>query len=129
MSGVWGNSRGEHIILLRYTRHSYDFTRQNLLSDKLGELIKRFNLDAVNSHKALDDVKSLIALYEYMKKERDDLEKYINLIGYYPKYGLGGAPLNTKEIVYLPQPFHNKKVTIGKTLYSSAKCLIEQLRR
>jgi len=97
--------------------------------NKLGELIKRFNLDAVNSHKALDDVKSLIALYDYMKKERDDLEKYINLIGYYPKYGLGGAPLNTKEIVYLPQPFHNKKATIGKTLYSSAKCLIEQLRR
>lgn len=97
--------------------------------NKLGDLVDRFNLDAVNSHKALDDVEALIALYEYLEKERNDLDKYVNLIGYYPKYGLGGKPLNTGKIVYLPQPFHNKKVTIGKTLYSSAKCLISQLRR
>ena len=97
--------------------------------NKLGELVDRFNLDAENSHKALDDVEALIALYDYIQKERDDLEKYKNLIGYYPKYGLGSAPLNTKKIVYLPQPFHRKKATIGKTLYSSAKILIEQLRR
>ncbi len=96
--------------------------------NKLGELIERFGLDAVNSHKALDDVEALIALYDYLKKERDDLEKYINLIGYYPKYGLAGTPLNTRKIVYLPQPFHQEKVTIGKTLYSSAKVLIQQLR-
>lgn len=96
--------------------------------NKLCELVDRFNLDAVNSHKALDDVEALIALYEYMENERDDLDKYINLIGYYPKYGLGGKPLNTKKIVYLPQAFSNKKRTIGKTLYSSAKCLIKQLR-
>lgn len=96
--------------------------------NKLGELVDRFNLDAVNSHKALDDVEALIALYEHMEKERGDLNKYINLIGYYPKYGLAGTPLNTKKIVYLPQPFHNGKVTIGKTLYSSTKILIEQLR-
>ena len=97
--------------------------------NKLGELIDRYGLNAVNSHKALDDVEALIALYEYMGKERDDLDKYINLIGYYPKYGLAGAPLNTRKIVYLPQPFHRKKATIGKTLYNSAKILIEQLRR
>lgn len=96
--------------------------------NKLGELIDRYGLNAVNSHKALDDVEALIALYEYMEKERADLEKYINLIGYYPKFGLAGAPLNTKRIVYLPQPFHNGKVTIGKTLYSTAKVLIEELR-
>lgn len=96
--------------------------------NKLGELVDRYGLNAVNSHKALDDVEALIALYDYMEKERDDLDKYLNLIGYYPKYGLGGSPLNTRKIVYLPQPFHDKKVTIGKTLYSSAKCLISQLR-
>lgn len=95
---------------------------------KLGELVDRFNLDAVNSHKALDDVEALIALYNYMKKERDDLAKYVNLIGFYPKYGLAGKPLNTKKIVYLPQPFHQKRCTIGKTLYSSAKTLIKLLR-
>ncbi len=96
--------------------------------NKLGELVERFNLDAVNSHKALDDVEALIALYSYMEIERDDLSKYVNLIGYYPKYGLGGSPLNTGKIVYLPQPFHKKKCTIGKTLYSTGKYLIKQLR-
>ena len=97
--------------------------------NKLGELIERYGLNAQNSHKALDDVEALIALYDYYQKERDDLEKYHNLIGYYPKYGLAGKPLNTNRIVYLPQPFHRKKATIGKTLYSSAKVLIQQLRK
>ena len=95
---------------------------------KLGVLVDRFNLDAVNSHKALDDVYALIELFNYLKKDRDDLDNYLNLVGYYPKYGLGGEPLNHKKIVYLPQPWHNKRTTISKTLYRSAECLIQLLK-
>ena len=95
---------------------------------RLETLINRFNLNAVNSHKALDDVYALIELYKYLKKDRDDLENYINLIGYYPKYGLNGVPLYPDRIVYLPQPWHNERATISKTLYRGAETLIKQLR-
>lgn len=56
-----------------------------------------------NSHRAVDDVLATVAVMEEMEKERPDLDRYINLFGYNPKYGIEGKPIGT--VTYKPQPY------------------------
>jgi len=58
----------------------------------------------VNSHRAVDDVLATVAVMEAMEAERSDLERYINLFGYNPKYGLEGKPIGS--VTYKPQSYH-----------------------
>ena len=58
----------------------------------------------VNSHRAVDDVIATFAVMEEMEKEKDDLERYVNLFGYIPKYGVEGKPISS--VTYKPQPYH-----------------------
>ena len=64
----------------------------------------------VNSHRAVDDVLATVAVMEEMEKERPDLDRYINLFGYIPKYGVEGKPIGS--VTYKPQPYN-----AGKPLY------------
>ena len=64
----------------------------------------------VNSHRAIDDVIATVAVMEAMAAEKDDLERYVNLFGYNPKYGVEGKPIGS--VTYKPQPY---KIT--KPLY------------
>ena len=64
----------------------------------------------VNSHRAVDDVLATLAVMEEMEKERQDLDQYINLFGYIPKFGIDGKPIGS--ITYKPQPYN-----AGKPLY------------
>ena len=57
----------------------------------------------VNSHRAVDDVIATFAVMEEMEKEKDDLERYVNLFGYNPKYGIEGKPIGS--VTYKPQPY------------------------
>ena len=57
----------------------------------------------VNSHRAIDDVIATVAVMEAMAAEKDDLEYYINLFGYNPKYGIDGKPIGS--VTYKPQSF------------------------
>ncbi len=57
----------------------------------------------VNSHRAIDDVLATVAVMEAMAAEKDDLERYINLFGYNPKYGIEGKPIGS--VTYQPQSF------------------------
>lgn len=57
-----------------------------------------------NSHRAVDDVLATLAVMEEMEAERDDLERYVNLFGYNPKYGVDGKPIGS--VTYKPQPYH-----------------------
>ena len=57
----------------------------------------------VNSHRAIDDVLATAAVMKEMAAEKDDLEKYINLFGYNPKYGVSGKPIGS--VTYKPQRF------------------------
>ncbi len=57
----------------------------------------------INSHRAIDDVLATVAVMEEMCREKDDLERYVNLFGYNPKYGVGGKPIGT--VTYRPQGF------------------------
>ncbi len=74
---------------------------------KLCDLIEHYGVEAVNSHRALDDVVALIKVTEAMQAERNDLYKYINLFGYNPKYGLPARRL--KKVHYHPQPLGEPK--------------------
>ena len=79
---------------------------------KLCSAIEAYGLTGkvVNSHRAVDDVIATVAVMEAMAAEKDDLECYVNLFGYNPKYGIDGKPIGS--VTYKPQPY---KIT--KPLY------------
>ena len=81
-------------------RHSYPH--------KLASAIEQYGLSGkvVNSHRAVDDVLATVAVMEEMEKEKDDLDQYINLFGYNPKYGIEGKAIGS--VTYKPQPYHAK---------------------
>ena len=60
-----------------------------------------------NSHRAVDDVLATLAVMEEMEKEKADLERYINLFGYIPKFGIDGKPIGS--VTYKPQPYNARQ--------------------
>lgn len=78
-------------------RHSYPH--------KLCSAIDQYGLSGqvVNSHRAIDDVLATVAVMEAMEKEKDDLDRYINLFGYNARYGLEGKPIGS--VRYKPQSY------------------------
>ena len=57
----------------------------------------------VNSHRAVDDVLATLAVMGAMEEEKDDLERYVNLFGYIPRFGIDGKPIGS--VTYKPQPY------------------------
>ena len=76
---------------------------------KLTNAIDAYGLagKVVNSHRAVDDVLATLAVMEEMEKEKPDLDKYINLFGYIPKFGIDGKPIGS--VNYKPQPYNPRK--------------------
>ena len=73
---------------------------------KLENAIQVYHLtDEKNSHHAIDDTRSLLAVLKAMDQERNDLEKYIDLFGYNSKWGVNGPRL--PGIRYASQPYNN----------------------
>ena len=72
---------------------------------KLCNAIEAYGLagQVVNSHRAVDDVIATVAVMRAMEDERSDLERYINLFGYHPKYGVDGKPIGS--VTYKPQNY------------------------
>ncbi len=81
-------------------RHSYPH--------RLCNAIEAYGLSgqAVNSHRAVDDVLATLAVMRAMAREKDDLHRYINLFGYNPKYGVEGKAIGS--VTYRPQSFDPK---------------------
>ena len=75
---------------------------------KLCSAIEAYGLSGqvVNSHRAVDDVIATVAVMEEMEKEKDDLDRYINLFGYNPKFGVDGKPIGS--VNYKPQPYNSR---------------------
>ena len=82
-------------------RHSYPH--------KLCNAIEVYGLSdqVVNSHRAVDDVIATVAVTKAMEAERNDLERYVNLFGYNPKFGVDGKRIGS--ITYKPQPYDPPK--------------------
>ena len=70
----------------------------------------------VNSHRAIDDVLATVAVMEAMVVERDDLECYVNLFGYNPKYGIDGKPIGS--VTYRPQRTQSQYTQFIQPLYT-----------
>ena len=79
-------------------RHSYPH--------KLCNAIDTYGLagQVVNSHRAVDDVLATVAVMGAMEEEKDDLERYVNLFGYIPRFGIDGKPIGS--VTYKPQPYN-----------------------
>ena len=76
---------------------------------KLCNAIEAYDLcgKVVNSHRAVDDVIATVAVMEEMEKEKADLDRYVNLFGYNPKFGIDGKPIGS--VTYKPQPYNSTK--------------------
>jgi len=72
---------------------------------KLCNAIEAYGLagQVVNSHRAVDDVIATVAVMKAMENERPDLENYVNLFGYNPKFGVDGKMIGS--VTYKPQPY------------------------
>lgn len=78
-------------------RHSYPH--------KLCNAIEVYGLGdkVVNSHRAVDDVLATVEVMKAMEEEKADLECYVNLFGYNPKYGVQGKQIGS--VTYKPQNY------------------------
>ena len=76
---------------------------------KLCSAIEAYGLsgEVVNSHRAVDDVLATVAVMREMEAEKDDLECYVNIFGYNPKYGVEGKPIGS--VTYKPQGYEPKQ--------------------
>ena len=85
---------------------------------KLIDAVEHYNIEKVNFHRAIDDTKALYYVTLAMKDERNDLNEYINIFGYNPKY-----PVRYKVpfIIYVEQPFNNFMVFDDKILPNKIK--------
>lgn len=68
---------------------------------RLDNVVETYQISIVNTHRALDDVKATILGLIKMTEERNTISKYINVIGYNPRYG----PTNYQapHVSYVPQ--------------------------
>lgn len=57
---------------------------------KLIDAVKHYGIEEVNFHRAIDDTKALYDVTLALKDERDDLDEYVNIFGYNPKWGVSG---------------------------------------
>lgn len=73
---------------------------------KLQNAVDAYALQTQNTHRAIDDARATVELLLAMEAERPDLEKYINLFGYNPKYGVSGPRISS--ITYRPQDYEPK---------------------
>ena len=74
---------------------------------KLSDAVSMYSLGTDQSHRALDDTRATFRLLCEMGKELDDLEYYVNLFGYNPKYGVSGPKISS--VRYTPQGFDRIK--------------------
>ena len=72
---------------------------------KLCNAIDTYGLagQVVNSHRAVDDVLATFQVMKAMETEKADLDHYVNLFGYFPKFGIDGRPIGS--VTYKPQQF------------------------
>ena len=89
----------DKLDLLTVYRDRHDYPH------RLANAIEVYGLTGrvVNSHRAIDDVIATVAVMEEMEREKADLDQYINLFGYNPKYGVEGQPIGS--VTYKPQPY------------------------
>ena len=82
------------VMALYKDRHPYPH--------KLDQAVKTYQVEVPNTHRALDDVKATLEVMRNMAEEKNNLEKYVNMIGYNPKYPIKQSA-KLSYVKYLPQ--------------------------
>ncbi len=85
---------------------------------KLCNAVESYQLKTQNTHRAIDDARATLELLAAMDAEDPDLDRYVNLFGYNPKFGLPKPAIHS--ITYLPQGYHR----IGKLYEDTQMSLI-----
>ncbi|WP_405293394.1 PolC-type DNA polymerase III [Methanobrevibacter sp.] len=75
---------------------------------RLIHAVRHYGIKEVNFHRAIDDTKALYDVTQALKEERNDLDEYVNIFGYNPKWGVSGPKFSF--IKYKRQYFHNSMV-------------------
>lgn len=68
---------------------------------RLESAVAHYGILLPNTHRALDDVKATYEVLKTMALEKDNIDQYVNKIGYNKKYGLSGPRL--PHVTYIPQ--------------------------
>lgn len=86
---------------------------------KLSDAIAEYSLELYvhNTHRAIDDVKATMMVFEKMCEENADVVMYTNLFGYNPKYGIKQMDI-LPRIHYLEQPYNH-----SCKLYQLVECM------
>lgn len=68
---------------------------------RLESAVNTYNIVNEDAHRALDDAKATLYVLVKMIEQRDSAEKYINVIGYNPRYG--PSEYKAPHVSYVPQ--------------------------
>lgn len=68
---------------------------------RLASAVEQYNIIHEDAHRALDDAKVTLQVLAKLIKERDTTQKYINIIGYNPRYG--PSKYQAPHVSYVPQ--------------------------
>jgi DNA polymerase III epsilon subunit family exonuclease len=60
---------------------------------RLDNVVQTYQIETPNTHRALDDIKATYEALIRMQNEQDNIEKYVNVIGYNGTYGVSGVRL------------------------------------
>ena len=75
---------------------------------KLADAVEKYGVSGENSHRASDDAAAALEVLAAMERERGDIDRYINLFGYNPKYGPPKPAIGS--VRYEPQPYRREKL-------------------
>lgn len=75
---------------------------------KLCNAVEAYAVAGENTHRAVDDASAALEVLCAMERERGDIDRYINLFGYNPKYGLPKPQIGS--VHYEPQPYRRVKL-------------------
>lgn len=74
---------------------------------RLENAVAEYAVRTKSTHRAIDDAGATLEVLCAMETEFSDLDRYINLFGYNPKYGVSGTKIGS--VKYVPQAFKNSR--------------------
>lgn len=75
---------------------------------RLDQAVATYQVEVPNTHRALDDILATYHALLKMIEEKDNVEKYVNVIGYNPTYGVNG--LRLPHVRYIAQRGGQKEI-------------------
>lgn len=70
---------------------------------RLESALSTFNIINERAHRAIDDAKTTFLLLEQLALENNNLYKYINVLGYNPRYGAPRVKVLKQGVKFIPQ--------------------------